>query len=158
MDRVHLRFSLGGEGQPSLARAASFNRVWLGRRLLADFKQLVPEGGGNFFKAKNLKIMDFSIAKVQKSGRFPQRSVEPFFHNIFEFRLQISRSRDPPVYALSHRAGFSILITRNCANFKRKAARFRAESARNARQRRAESIQMLCTPSGNCLRLLRSFC
>ena len=57
--------------------------------------------------------MDFSIAKMQKSGRFPQRSVEPFFHNIFEFRLQISRSRDPPVYALSHMVKAASMSTLN---------------------------------------------
>ena len=58
--------------------------------------------------------MDFSIAKMQKSGRFPQRSVEPFFHNIFEFRLQISRSQDPPVFGLSH-----MVKTTSILNFNR---------------------------------------
>ena len=47
-------------------------------------------------------LVDDPIAKLQISGRFPQRSVKPFFHNIFEFRLQISRSQDPPVFKLSH--------------------------------------------------------
>ena len=57
--------------------------------------------------------MDFSIANMQKSGRFPQRSVEPFFHNIFEFRLQISRSQDPPVSALSHMVEAASMSTLN---------------------------------------------
>ena len=63
---------------------------------------LREEESGKFFTPKMAKIADFSIAKLQISGRFPQRSVEPFFHNIFEFRLQISRSQDPPVCKLSH--------------------------------------------------------
>ena len=72
--------------------------VW-GASLMVYLRE---EESGKFFTPKMAKIADFSIAKLQISGRFPQRSVEPFFHNIFEFRLQISRSQDPPVCKLSH--------------------------------------------------------
>ena len=44
---------------------------------------LREEESGKFFTPKMAKIADFSIAKLQTSGRFPQRSVEPVFSQHF---------------------------------------------------------------------------
>ena len=39
--------------------------------------------------------------------------MDPFLHNIFEFSLQISRSQDPPVSALSHMVKAASMSTLN---------------------------------------------
>ena len=55
------------------------------------------------------------------------------FKNVFEFRLQISRSRDPPVCALSHMAIIvPIIYGHNCAHMGRRKDRGCLNCKRNS--------------------------